>query len=183
MQFTRLPESRHPLVLIRALGRDDVPAWYGYLSMPVVFEHTSWNVRAAEDLLPYVEADDAAEPSSPVRFAIAANGTGELVGTAGFHTVSALNRRAEIAYDLAPAHWGKGIAASICAALVRWAFEHVGLVRVQASVLESNFRSAKVLERCGFEREGLLRNYRMVRGKPGNFWMYSTLGGAKTPIP
>jgi ribosomal-protein-alanine N-acetyltransferase len=39
--------------------------------------------------------------------------------------------------------------------------------------LRSNERSAKVLARCGFEREGLLRSYRMVRGVPGDFWIYS----------
>jgi hypothetical protein len=33
-------------------------------------------------------------------------------------------------------------------------------------------RSARVLARCGFEREGLLRSYRMVRGVPGDFWIY-----------
>ena len=34
-------------------------------------------------------------------------------------------------------------------------------------------RSARVLDRCGLEKEGLLRQHRMVRGTPGNFFMYS----------
>jgi ribosomal-protein-alanine N-acetyltransferase len=40
-------------------------------------------------------------------------------------------------------------------------------------VLEANVRSAGLLERCGFLREGLLRSYRRVRGRSGNFYMYS----------
>ena len=44
-----------------------------------------------------------------------------------------------------------------------------------ATALESNERSARVLERCGYQREGLLRSYRLVRGQPGNFFMYSHL--------
>jgi ribosomal-protein-alanine N-acetyltransferase len=75
--------------------------------------------------------------------------------------------------------WGKGMATAICRELVRWAHASAGIIRVQASVLESNARSIGVLERCGFVREGLLRSYRIVRGSPGNFFMYSHV--AKLP--
>ena len=104
---------------------------------------------------------------------MALRSTDQLVGTAGFHTVIPQNRSAELAYDLSPTMWGKGIATSICSLLVDWAHSHVGLVRIQATVLDSNGRSARVLQKCGFEREGLLRSYRMVRGRSADFWMYS----------
>ena len=57
--------------------------------------------------------------------------------------------------------------------VVGWAHEHAGMARIQATVLESNARSISVLERCGFELEGLMKSFRMVRGKPGNFYMYA----------
>jgi ribosomal-protein-alanine N-acetyltransferase len=138
-----------------------------------MFEHTSWNVRSSADLSPYVWEPQAFTPSTALRFAVALRSSNELVGTAGFHTVSPENRSAEIAYDLAPSMWGKGIATHVCSVLVGWAHAHVDLVRVQAAVLESNERSARVLQRCGFQREGLLISYRQVRGRAGNFWMYS----------
>jgi [ribosomal protein S5]-alanine N-acetyltransferase len=74
-----------------------------------------------------------------------------------------------------PKVWGRGIARAVCDALTRWAFEHVGLQRVQGTTLVSNIRSQRVLEACAFEREGLLRRYPMVRGTPGDFWMYARL--------
>ena len=43
------------------------------------------------------------------------------------------------------------------------------------TTLVGNTRSQRVLEACAFEREGLLRRYRMVRGTAGDFWMYSRL--------
>lgn len=95
------------------------------------------------------------------------------MGTAGFHTVSPENASAEIAYDLDPACWGQGLASEVCATLVDWAHASAGMVRVQATVLASNARSAAVLARCGFALEGRLRAYRMVRGTPGDFDMYS----------
>lgn len=171
VKFTTLPRSEHELVELRRLSPADIPTWFEYLTMPVVFEHTSWDVRRACDLEHY--ADPSELPSALLRLAIAQRSDDTLVGTIGFHTVSVENRSAELAYDLSPAWWGKGIASQMCEVMVQWAHSHVGLVRVQASVLVSNARSIEVLQRCGFKREGLLRSYRFVRGRPGDFWMYS----------
>lgn len=173
MLFTTVPESSHEMVSLRPIRPSDLQDWYDYLSMPVVFEHTSWNVHSPDELAHHVWAPEAFTPSTSLRFAIALRSTDQLVGTAGFHTVMPQNRSAELAYDLSPAMWGKGIATSICTLLVDWAHSHAGLVRVQAVVLDSNDRSARVLYKCGFEREGLLRSYRMVRGRAADFWMYS----------
>ena len=171
MRFTALPQSEHELVKLRALTPADIPQWFEYLAMPVVFEHTSWNVQSPAELEHYATQSEA--PSAMLRLAIAERATDRLVGTIGFHTVSPENRSAELAYDLSPPWWGQGIASDACEVMVQWAHLHVGLLRVQATVLNSNNRSIEVLQRCGFKREGLLHSYRIVRGKPGNFWMYS----------
>jgi [ribosomal protein S5]-alanine N-acetyltransferase len=173
MQFSHLPKSEHTSVMVRPITKEDIEHWYAYLSVPSSVEHTSWNLHSADELLPYVWNAELPTPSLRLRLAIADRKTDRLVGTVGFHTVSPENQSAEIAYDLAPSVRGKGIATYACSLLVGWAHTHVGLIRVQATVLESNNRSMAVLERCGFEREGLLRSYRMVRGHTGNFCMYS----------
>jgi ribosomal-protein-alanine N-acetyltransferase len=179
MQFTELPESSHEQVILRPIDADDIPVWYRYLSLPHVLEHTSWNLQSQSELSRYVWGAETISPSSPLRLAIALRSNNELIGAAGFHTVSPENRSAEITYDLAPAMWHKGIASHVCSVLTDWAHSDVGLVRVQAMALESNTRSIKVLERCGFQYEGLLRSFRIVRGRPGNFFVYSHL----TPHP
>lgn len=179
MHFSVLPESAHELVVLRPIVFEDLAPWFAYLSLPVVIEHTSWNLQTSEELLPYVWEPEKFTDSTLLRFAIARRSNNGFVGTAGFHTLSPQNRSAELAYDLSPSVWGKGVATYICGLLTSWAHSHVGLVRVQASVLESNARSVRVLERSGFEREGLLRSFRMVRGRPGNFFMYSHV----VPLP
>jgi len=173
MQFTTMPACDHDLVTLRPIVAADLPVWHSYLSTAAVFEHTSWNVGAVAELSKYVWEPAAFTASTLLRFAVALRSTNQLVGTAGFHTVSPENRSAELAFDLAPSIWGKGVATYVCRRLVDWAHSHAGFVRIQAAVLETNRRSLRVLERCEFEREGLLRAYRMVRGRPGNFWMYS----------
>jgi [ribosomal protein S5]-alanine N-acetyltransferase len=175
VHYTALPALDHPQAALRALRADDLGGWFAILSQPLVYEQTSWNVGTPTDLRHYVEGQDSPTPSSAVRFAIVRRDNGEFIGSAGFHTVSPLNRTAEITYELAPEVWGQCIARVACNALTDWAFEHMGLVRVQATALHSNLRSQRVLDACGFQREGLLRRLRMVRGTSGDLIVYARL--------
>ena len=49
----------------------------------------------------------------------------------------------------------------------------LGYARIQATVLDTNQASLRVLERCGFQREGLLHAYREVAGASRHFWIYA----------
>ena len=175
MLYRALPKSEHELVELRPISDADLPHWYEYLSMPIVYEHTSWNLSSSSDLASYAEPLTSATAESALRLAVVLRSSGGLVGTIGFHSVSPRDRRAELAYDLAPHMWGKGLATYLAMLLVGWAHEQASIARVQATVLVSNDRSARVLERCGFAFEGVLRSYRMVRGTPGDFGMYAHL--------
>ena len=68
--------------------------------------------------------------------------------------------RGEIGYELVAEARGRGAATRAVGLLVGWAFRELGMRRVQALVHPDNAASAAVLERLGFEREGLLRSYR-----------------------
>ncbi|MCA8903062.1 MAG: GNAT family N-acetyltransferase [Hyphomonas sp.] len=46
-----------------------------------------------------------------------------------------------------------------------WAFEELGLWRIEAGTLPSNERSQKVLAAAGFEQEGYARNYLEIAGR------------------
>lgn len=175
MRIQTPPDSGRPGIALRQLERRDIPTWYAYLSTPEVFQHTSWSLRTPDDLLPFFDAIDSKESSSVRRLGIVDEVSARLIGTIGFHSISDVHRSAEIAYDLAPAHWGKGIAGAAVSAVTRWAFKEYEFVRIQATVLEPNARSANVLRKCNFQYEGTLRAFRMVRGLPGDFQMYALL--------
>ncbi|MDP9584236.1 UNVERIFIED_ORG: RimJ/RimL family protein N-acetyltransferase [Burkholderia contaminans] len=175
MRIDAPPRSGFPGLSLRQLDRTDLDAWYAYLSNPEVIRHTSWNLHSRDDLLPLFDGIDSAQPDSIRRLAIVDDASGALAGTIGLHTVSTTNRSAEIAYDLAPSHWGRGIASAVCASLTAWAFAEGGFMRIQGVVLTSNSGSARVLQKCGYQYEGLLRAYRMVRGVPGDFAMYARI--------
>ena len=175
MRIDSPPSLDGSKLTLRPLDHSDIDAWYGYLEIPHVVQHTSWNLKSIEDLRPLIDWYNSDDPTSAIRFAIVDNETQVLVGTIGFHTISPVNRSAEIAYDLSPSHWGRGIATQCCRCVVKWGLGEHGYLRIQAAVLDSNAASVRVLQKCGFELEGSLRNYRIVRGEPRNFWLYSCI--------
>lgn len=178
MQVQQQLNIPYPGFMLRNLTRDDAGAWYDYLKRPEVIEHTSWNLSCMDDLLPQFDEFESSAPDSPIGLAIICLETGQLAGTVGFHTISPINRSAELNYNLAPEFWGRRLAQAAAAPLCVWAYQTMQLNRIQATVLETNQASIRVLERSGFEREGYLKAYRMVRGTPGNFWMYSKINPA-----
>src|SRR5690349_15816006 len=60
----------------------------------------------------------------------------------------------ELAYRLVPAVWGRGIATEVGAALVRYAFDTLGLPRLVAVAYPDNLASQRVLDKLGFSRQG-----------------------------
>lgn len=81
------------------------------------------------------------------------------IGTCGYHQWQVLHHRAEIGYDLEKASWKQGIMTEALRAMLSYGFEQMGLNRVEALVYIENEASIRVLERLGFQKEGLLRQY------------------------
>ncbi|WP_232703239.1 GNAT family N-acetyltransferase [Halobacterium wangiae] len=72
---------------------------------------------------------------------------------------------ATIAYWLDPEFWGNGYATEAVGLLVEYAFAERRLHKLRAEVVEPNDGSQRVLEKLGFQREGLLRDEKFVRGE------------------
>ena len=56
-----------------------------------------------------------------------------------------------------------------------YAFRTLDLNRIEAAVLDDNARSIRVIEKLGFQREGLAREYKLVGGRMRDFWLFSLL--------
>lgn len=169
-----------PGFVVRRVALADAADWAQFAALPQVQQHTSSAVSSAADLQPMIERSLSGEENAPVWFAVRHAATHQLVATAGFHTVSSLNRSAEVTYVVRPEQWGQGLGTLVCEAAVRWGFASRGWVRIQATVLEANVASIRVLQKCGFEYEGRLRNFRLVRGQPTNYLMYARVPRATT---
>jgi ribosomal-protein-alanine N-acetyltransferase len=161
---------------LRPLRVADADALHAYLRDPAVTELTSYPVvsRAlAEAIIERSWSRWAAGELS--KWGVALEHDDRLVGTCGFNEWSQVHRCAELAFDLAQAHWGRGLMRQAVAAVLQWTYRQGQVDRVHAFVRVDNRRSERLLERSGFVREGCLRSYRVCRGQPHDFYVYALL--------
>ena len=81
----------------------------------------------------------------------------------------------EIGWRLPRAAWGQGLASEALRAVVDFGFERMRLHSIEAQLDPANQRSARVLERVGFVKEGLLRENYVVAGRFYDTAIYSLL--------
>ncbi|XP_022720068.1 uncharacterized protein LOC111277901 [Durio zibethinus] len=84
--------------------------------------------------------------------------------------------RASFGYGVAVKYWGHGIATkAVKMAVSQFFVEFPGVVRLEALVDVDNKASQRVVEKAGFQKEGLLRKYAHVKGKLRDLFLYSFL--------
>jgi RimJ/RimL family protein N-acetyltransferase len=82
----------------------------------------------------------------------------ELVGSVGLHNINWVERKAELGIMIGePKFWGRGYGSDAVRQMLRIAFEKMNLNRVYLRVFEDNPRAIRVYEKCGFQKEGVLR--------------------------
>jgi RimJ/RimL family protein N-acetyltransferase len=83
--------------------------------------------------------------------------TEEVIGTCTLFNFDQAHRRAEIGFALRRTAWGHGLATEAIGLLLRFSFDSLDLHRLEADTDPMNERSLRLLERQGFQREGILR--------------------------
>lgn len=68
-------------------------------------------------------------------------------------------------YSVDGRYEGKGVMAEIVQTVIDYAFKELGLNRVMANYMPANKRSAALLEKLGFEKEGYARRYLRINGQ------------------
>ncbi|MFP3887923.1 GNAT family protein [Priestia filamentosa] len=110
-----------------------------------------------------------------IRWGITLKGKDEVIGSCGFLNRVPEHYRTEIGYELNRDYWGHGIASEALEAVIRYGFKDLKFQRIEALVEPPNILSQKLIEKKGFIREGLLRNYEFTCGKFDDLYMYSLL--------
>ncbi len=112
------------------------------------------------------ELDTAASDAGLVLYLSIAEDPDRIVGRIAFHNVvRGFSQSCTVGYGLAPEATGNGyMTEGLTAAVDRVAFGELGLHRVEAAVIPRNTRSLRVVERCGFIREGLSPRFLKIAG-------------------
>jgi RimJ/RimL family protein N-acetyltransferase len=139
-------EIATPRLLLRDFVPGDLPALAAYHADPRYREFCGpGDPRAAELLAMFLRW---ARERPRRNFQLAITRGGELIGCAGVRTAGP----PELGLELAPRSWGRGYATEAAGALLRLAFESLGVERVRGSTAVGNVRVERLVRRLGFAR-------------------------------
>jgi RimJ/RimL family protein N-acetyltransferase len=169
------------VVLLRAWQAHDVPANVMGFADPRV-QHFSWPSTKAYSELDarafYVSQERARRRGEELNFAFVEPLDADAVlGGGSLYAIDLEQRRAAVGYWLAPHARGRGVATHALWLMSRWAFDGLGVERLELTCSPDNERSQRVAARCGFVREGVLRSHMVFKGARRDTVMFSLLPG------
>jgi ribosomal-protein-alanine N-acetyltransferase len=165
-------ELKTPLCAIRPYRPDDLDALVKHANDPLVASQLRDrfpNPYTRDDGRLFLETAAASHPLES--FAIVVGS--EAVGGIGVHPGSDVTRAsAEVGYWLGRAYWGRGIATAALGAVANHVLGSGPYCRLNAHAFEGNLASQRVLEKCGFVKEGVLRYAVLKNGRLYDMVLY-----------
>ncbi|MDR1464116.1 MAG: GNAT family N-acetyltransferase [Oscillospiraceae bacterium] len=161
----KLPVLRGERVILRALRRSDIA------DRQAVGRHNEFSHMCGGDTIAPVSYPPRSFWVKWYRgfrreqhgFVIEAEG--RCAGTARLNHISAADRSATYAIGIFdPAFYSQGMGTEVTRLMLRYGFETLGLHRIDLKVLEYNHRGIRCYEKCGFRREGVLRDSAWIDG-------------------
>ena len=165
-------------LLLRKPRMDDAPVIFDtYAQDPEVTRYLVWkphqNIRETEEFL--LACGQLWRTGKDFAYAITLKENDKLIGMFGLHP---LKLKIEVGYALARPYWGQGCMTEVLRAVIDWAFAQPDIFRVQAICDVENLGSARVMEKAGMSREGLLRRYVLhpnISAEPRDAYMYAVV--------
>jgi RimJ/RimL family protein N-acetyltransferase len=141
-------------VLLRPWRDDDIEAAWAALQDPEIRLWNGTGSASREDAVGMLRGRRDWSTGDHASWAIADPGTRTLLGSLSLFKIDADQGTAEIGYWTVPAARGRGAASHAVDAACRWAFEALGLHRIELCHAAENTASARVAEAPGFPETG-----------------------------
>lgn len=157
--LNQFPILESDCIRLRGIEENDIERLYALFSNPQVMRYwsrgpmTNW-----QEAIDYANTIiEGFATRNVLNWIIADLESDQMIGTCTLYEINPQHARAGLGYALMPEYWGKGLAHDAASLAISYGFLELGLHRIEADTEPNNLRSNKVLERFGFQREGLLR--------------------------
>lgn len=175
--FSDLPVIETARLTLRRMNRRDAQDIFAYSKDVQVARHVLWDaqrsISEARAYLRYMQRQYRL--NQPASWGIVLRETGHLIGTIGFMAYSEDHNSAEVGYSLSRDYWNRGLMSEALTACLRYAFDEMELHRVEAQHELDNPASGRVMEKCGMQREGILRGRLYNKGRYVDVCLYAML--------
>ena len=108
-------------------------------------------------------------------FAITDKVTKEYIGAIGYVVETngdSAGKVVELGYFIKEKHWNRGYVTEAGQAVIRFAFESDNVQKIEASCLEENRASERIMIKLGLKKEGLLLKHQLHEGQLKNRLLY-----------
>lgn len=174
---TELPVLESDRLRLRPIREDDLPDLFAVFADPDVMRYWSTppmrDMEEARAYLAGIERNFAERTG--FKWAITRRDHDRLIGTTSLFRLDGPHNTGEIGYALGSAHWGNGYAAEAVHRTCQFGFERLGLRRIEADIDPRNHASIQVIEKAGFQREGVLRERYIYNGEIQDVVYYGLL--------
>jgi RimJ/RimL family protein N-acetyltransferase len=156
-------------LLIRPLTLDDVDAMHAYRSIPEVCRFVPFEPMDKDEISARIgrqwASRELTDDGQVFILGVEVAETATLVGDVMLAWSSREHATAEIGWTQHPEHSGRGYATEAAQAMVRLAFDGIGLHRVMARLDERNDASARLCQRLGMRQEARLVENEWFKGE------------------
>jgi len=174
IRFPRIETERLILRRITLKDRFDIKEFYSDEEVMKYYGiYTVEDIEIIESMI--LDYENGFRTNSFVRWGIELKCEGKIIGTCGFHNWMRKFSRCEMGYEMNKKYWNNGYMSEALAGIIDYAFGGMDINRIEAQTYPENIASYSVLEKLGFKREGLLREYAYFREKFQDLYMYSLL--------
>ena len=154
------PVIHTPRLCLRPMNVGDVPALREW--MPDQSIYTYWGKGPGRtDKNPELLFEKQGKPTKSFYLGIEEKQSGKVIGDLWVYLIEN-DRMASVAIRLAPACQGNGYGTEALSEMTRFCFENTQLQRLWTEVDARNIPSQRMLEKCGYRKEGLIRQGKMV---------------------
>ncbi len=162
---------------IRRMVLEDAPDIFAFMSDEHVMQYVGAPCQTTiDDTEQYIKRTwEAFANKVHISWVIEEKETSDIVGVCSLFDIIPAHKRAEIAYIFAQKAWNRGYGTEIAQKLVDFGLNTLDLCRVQATCHPNNHQSAKILEKCGMQYEGYLRNYKVINGVISDRKLYAII--------
>lgn len=157
--FLQFPEIATGRLRLRPIEQKDAEALFTILSDERVTEYYGHGphrtINHTRELIRQIQ--ERYEMSEAIRWGITFKGEDALIGSCSLHRFGPGYHYCQTGYELNPLYWRRGIAEEAMRAVLDYAFNEMGLHRVEAIIDIANAGSKGLLLKLGFSYEGNLR--------------------------
>jgi RimJ/RimL family protein N-acetyltransferase len=170
------------MVRIRPWAIEDAPDLAHAINNPSVLKNLRDGIPypyTVSDAEAFIRGMLDAEPERVYAWAIEVDG--RVAGSiAAFRQGNIHRCTAEMGYYVGEEFWGRGVASRAVYAACNWVFTHTDILRIFAEPFATNGASCRVLEKAGFQLEGVMRKNAVKNGEVLDMKLYARIRDQET---